>query len=68
MSTHPSLNIDSELLKIKTKKDETRKWKDKTEKHDYEIILKSLKIGNDYYKSKYKTLDFKKWWPMSLKF
>ena len=32
----------------------------KTEKHDYENILQSLKIDNDFYKKKYKSLNEKK--------
>ena len=43
MSTYPSLNKDPELLKIKTKNDEIKDIKYKTEKHDQESILKSLK-------------------------
>ena len=30
------------------------------EKHDHEIILKSLKLHNEYYKKKYKSLNKKK--------
>ena len=36
--------------------DEIKNLKYKTAKHDYEIVLKSLKIDNDYYKKKYKSL------------
>ena len=50
MSTYPNINNEPELLKVKTKDDEIKDLKYKTEKHDYEIILKSLKIGNEYYK------------------
>ena len=50
MSTYPSLNNDPELLKLKTKDDEIKDLKYKSEKHDHENILKSLKIGNEYYK------------------
>ena len=32
----------------------------RTEKHDYENILKSLEIDNDYYKKKYKSVNKKK--------
>ena len=38
------------LLKVKTKDDEIKDLKYKAEKHDYENILKSLEIDNDYYK------------------
>ena len=34
--------------------------KDQTEKHDHESMLKSLKIDNEYYKKKYKSLNKKK--------
>ena len=47
MSTYPKLNKEPELLKIKTKDDETKILKYQTEKHDQENILKSLKIDNE---------------------
>ena len=43
----PNLINDPDLLKIETKDDETIELKYKTEKHDHENILKSLKIDND---------------------
>ena len=46
MSTYLSVNNDLEFLKIKTKDDETKDLKYRTEKHDHEKILKSLKIDN----------------------
>ena len=48
MSTHPNLNNEPELLKMKTKDDEIKDLKHKTEKHDYENIIKSLKIDSEY--------------------
>ena len=45
---------------MKTKDDEIKGLKNKTEKHDNENILKSLKIDNEYYKKKYKGLNKKK--------
>ena len=60
MSTYPNLNNDVELLKIKTKDDQLRELQYKTERHDYENILKSLKSDNEYYKKKYKNLNKKK--------
>ena len=61
MSIYPNLkNDDIELLKIKTRDDEIKNLKYQTEKHDYENILKSLKIDNEYYKKKYKSLKKKK--------
>ena len=51
---------DIELLKIKTKHDQLKELQHKTEKHDHENILKSLKIDNEYYKKKYKSLNKKK--------
>ena len=44
MSTYPNLKKDTELLKVKTKDDEIKDLKFKTEKHNIENILKSLKI------------------------
>ena len=44
---YPNLKIDTELLKIKTKDDQLGELQYKTEKHDYENILDSLKIDNE---------------------
>ena len=60
MSTYPDLKNEPELLKTKTKDDHLKELQYKTEKHDNEIILKSPKIDNDYYKIKYKSLNKKK--------
>ena len=60
MSGYPNLNNEPELLKIKTRDDEIKNLKYQTEKHDHENILKSLKVDNDYYKKKYKSLNKKK--------
>ena len=49
MTTYPNLNNEPELLKIKTRDDEIKSLKYQQEKHDHEIILKSLKFDNDYY-------------------
>ena len=48
------------MLKIKTRDDEIKNSKYQTEKHDHEIITKSLKVDKDYYKKKNKTLNKKK--------
>ena len=50
MTTCPNLNIEQELLKMKTKDDQLKELQYKSEKHDHEAILKSLKIDNQYYK------------------
>ena len=60
MSNYPDLKNDVELLKIKTRDDEIRNLKYQTEKHDYENILKSLKVDNEYYKKKNKSFNKKK--------
>ena len=52
MNTYNTLKTETELLKITTNDDEIETLKYKTEKHDYENILKSLKVDNDYYKKK----------------
>ena len=41
------LNIDPEMLKIGTKDDGNKDLKYRSEKHDHENILKSLKIENE---------------------
>ena len=60
MTTYPNINNAPELLKIRTRDDEIKYLKYQTEKHDHENILKSLKIDNDYYRKKYKSLNKKK--------
>ena len=60
MSNYPDLKNEPELLKIKTRDDEIKNLKYQTEKHDHGNILKSLKIDNEYYKKKYKSLNKKK--------
>ena len=60
MSTYPDLKNEPELLKIRTKDEQLKELQYKTEKHDHENILKSLKNDNEYYKKKYKSLNKKK--------
>ena len=60
MTTYPDLKNEPELLKIRSRDDEIKNLKDQTEKHDHENILKSLKVDNEYYKKKYKSLNKKK--------
>ena len=60
MSNYPDLKNDVELLKIKTKDDQLKELQYKTEKHDHENILKSLKSDNAYYQKKYNSLNKKK--------
>ena len=61
MSGYPNLKTDDvELLKIKTKDDQLKELQYKTEKHDFENILKSLKSDKESYKKKYKSLNKKK--------
>ena len=52
MSTDPNINNEPEVLKIKTRDDEFKNLKSQLEKHDHEIMLKSLKIDNEYFKKK----------------
>ena len=56
MTTYPNLNNEPELLKIKTRDDETKNPKHQTEKHDHENILKSFKLDNEYYKKEHRSL------------
>ena len=60
MTNYPNLKIEPEILKIKTRDDGIKNSKYQTKKHDHENILKSLKIYNEYYKKKYKSLNKKK--------
>ena len=52
MSTYPNLNIEPEILMIKTRDDEIKNLKYQTEKHDHKNILKSFKIDNEFYRKK----------------
>ena len=60
MTTYPDLKNEPELLQIKTRDDAIKSLKYQTEKHDHEKILKSLKIDNEHYQKKYKSLNKKK--------
>ena len=60
MSTYPNMYNETKLLKIKTRDDEIKNLKYRTEKHDHESTLKSPKFDNEYYKKKYKSLNKKK--------
>ena len=58
---YPNLKKDPALFKIKSKDDENKEFFRRSEKHEYEIILKSFKIDNDYYKKKYNNLNKRKY-------
>ena len=58
MTTYPNINNEPDFLK-KTRDDEIKNLKDQTEKHDHEIILKSLKNDNEKYKKKHKSVNKK---------
>ena len=49
-------NNKIEFLKIKTKDDQLKELQYRTEKHDHENILKSLKSDNEAYIKKYNSL------------
>ena len=58
--TYPNLKTDDvEIIKTKTKDDQLKEHQYKTEKHDFENILKSLKSDNESYKKKYESLNKK---------
>ena len=62
MSVYPNFKSDDvELLKMKTKDDQIKELQYKTEKHDFENILKSLKNDNESYEKKHKSLNKKKY-------
>ena len=42
MTTYPNINNEPELLKIKTRDDEVKKLKYRTERHDHENISQNL--------------------------
>ena len=60
MTNYPDLKNEPELLNIKRKDDQLKELQYKTEKHDFENILKSLQSDNESYKKKYKSLNKKK--------
>ena len=47
MSTYPNSKNEPELLKIKTKDDEIKNFKYRSEKDDLENILKGLKFDSE---------------------
>ena len=47
MSTSPNLNIEPQLLKLKTRDDEIKSLKYQTEEHDHENIIKCPEIDNE---------------------
>ena len=49
MRANTKLNRDPEILKIKLKDDEIEELEQKTEKHSFKNILKSLKTDEEYY-------------------
>ena len=59
MTIYPNINIknEPETLKTKTKDDQSKVSKYRTEKHDYENLIKSPKIDNQYYRKKYESLN-----------
>ena len=60
MSTSPNLSNEPEVLKIKSEDDQSKELQYKTEKHDLEIKLKSLKTDKNFYKKKFASLNKKK--------
>ena len=60
MSGHPIFKTDDvEISEIKTNGDQLKELQYKTEKHDHEKLLKTLKSDNESYKKKYKSLNKK---------
>ena len=51
MTTYPDLMKEPKLLKMKTRDDQLKDLRYRSEKHDYENIIKSLKIDNEYFKN-----------------
>ena len=49
MEYPPTVNRDPELIKIKTNVEEIKEIIYKTEKHDYEKLIKFLKTLTDFY-------------------
>ena len=60
MNTYAELKNEPEILKIKTKVDQLKELQYRTEKHDHENILKSLKADNEKFKKIHKSLNKKK--------
>ena len=58
--TYTNISNDPELLRIKSKDDLLKELQYRTEKHDFDNILKSLKNDNESFKKKYKSLNRKK--------
>ena len=60
MSTYPNLSKEPELLDLKTRNDEIKNLKYRSEKHNHQKNLKCPKTDNEYYKKEYKSLNKKK--------
>ena len=63
VTTMKAMNFQDDIpsiLKRKIRDDEIKNLKKQKEKHDYENILKSLKIDNEYYRKNYKFSNKKK--------
>ena len=54
MTNYSNFCNGQELLKMRTRDDETKKIKYPFENSDHENILKSLNLDNKHYKTKYK--------------
>ena len=65
--SYPKINNDPELLKVKTRDDEMKDMKYKTEKYDHENIIKSLKIDKDHSNQNYSKRKKKKIFITTLK-
>ena len=60
MTIYANLNNEPEMLKMKTRDDESKNLTYQTGKYNHENTLDSLKIDNEHYKKKYKSLNKKK--------
>ena len=61
MTTYPNINNEPELLK-KTRGDKIKILEYQTENHDHENVLKSLKVDNEFYRKKNKSINKKKYY------
>ena len=68
MSNYSDLKNEPELLKIKTRDDESKNLKYQTEKHDHENILKSLRADNEKHKKYMNPKTKRKYCYLSLKY
>ena len=59
---YPNINGDPETLKLKIRVDQIKELQYRTERHDQEKKIKSLKFHNEFFLKKHKSLRKRKFY------